>query len=496
MKHQIYISHNWKTIKSFISQKKNKSSSLIKQLSEEFKKELNIPLNIPIIMTGHQPIIYYPGIFTKLIVANKIAELVKGKAYYIVLDTDTQLIDWKFIFVENNNYFQKKQILNSPKEILLKQKLSHSKKQQLIKTLKEWKLYLYHLFEPDMVPQIQNTIEEIIHILNHRDFLISELSVEINKLLMQKLKIHIEPIYVSELAKTESFKKILNIIINKYDLFYKIYNKKLIQFREINKIKNPAIPFPNLNKNELPFWKSNGIIREPLFINDDLNKISYIFPKAISLSICIRIFLSDLMIHGTGGGFYDLVTEEIIKEFFEEDPSPYMVATSTLYLKAKASIPLKYDTPSQLIEKLRKWRFNPELYLNDNCYLKKQKVFLIHLKNYYDSLYSKFKKKYFYKKEIINDINLKKQYQDLFIKIQKEPEKYGYFIHKEFLKINHKMHLYTSSIKKKLQKKMQKSLIVKNNQNIFLDRTYPVFYYDIFDFKKSVEELFLHEDLF
>ena len=52
-------------------------------------------------------------------------------------------------------------------------------------------------------------------------------------------------------------------------------------------------------------------------------------PKAIALTIMIRIFLSDLFIHGMGGGRYDLITNEIIKKFFKMKKAPYFYIIST-----------------------------------------------------------------------------------------------------------------------------------------------------------------------
>lgn len=489
MNYHISLSRNFEEVKLLINKRKI-SSTFISDLSKEFKKELNLPQNTLIIMTGHQPIIYYPGIFTKLIVAHLIAQSLGGKAYYLVLDTDQELIDWKFIWYEDNQFIKKNFTLSDRKKILLNQTINNNKKNLLIQQLNEWQLQLYHIFEPSLVLEIKKIIEFVLETLNKNDLKVSELSIIINEYLMKCYQMSVEPIYVSTVSKTKVYKEIFNFIKSHDKLFRNIYNEKLNEFRKKNNIKNIHYPFSNLLEGELPFWKSDGYRRQTLSINDD--SYEYLFPKAITLSMCIRMFLSDFMIHGTGGGIYDLVSEEILKEFFMEEPSPYMIATSTIPLKPKADIPLFYEPSYNINYKLRKWKFNPEQFLKEECILRKKKIFLIHLKNKFDSLYYKFSKNTNYDEDILNNIKLKDFYKELLHQIEKEPEKYGEFIHHEFIKLNHKMHLYTIKEKKILLEQYNKSKIVETHQRIFFDRTYPVFYYDIINLKSQIQEKFFY----
>jgi hypothetical protein len=488
MQYQIYLSHKWNELQPLLL-KKSKSSSSIQQRKNQFKEELNIPKNQPIIMTGHQPIIYYPGIFIKLILADIIAKQVQGKAYYLVLDNDIEKIDWKFIWFENQTYFKQHIGLSNHKEILLNQIINNNKKNQLIYFIKEWMIRLYHIFDPSIVPKIKEALEYCINILEIKDLTVAKLSVLINEFLMNQLNVQVKPIYVSDLVKTQSFKEILQQIKIEHQRFREIYNRKLDEFRKIHHIKNPHYPFSNLKENELPFWKSDGYMRQTLTIEDDINK-NHIFPKAITLSICIRIFLSDLMIHGTGGGFYDLLSEEILKEFFKEELSPHIVSTATIPILSKASIALYSEPSEKITKKLRKWKFNPEIFLKEECELKQRKMFLIHLKNFYDSKYSKYKKNYYYDINILNQNKLKNIYKDLLIRIEKESTTYGSLIHEEFLKLNHKMHLYTIKIKSNLEKQLERSKLVEYHQSVFFDRTYPAFYYNLNDLKEKLYQKF------
>ncbi|MCP4272694.1 MAG: hypothetical protein GY781_12130, partial [Gammaproteobacteria bacterium] len=58
-------------------------------------------------------------------------------------------------------------------------------------------------------------------------------------------------------------------------------------------------------------------------------------PKAIANTMYSRLFFSDLFIHGIGGAKYDLITDEIIREFFGVEPPEYATISATLHLPYK-----------------------------------------------------------------------------------------------------------------------------------------------------------------
>jgi len=97
-------------------------------------------------------------------------------------------------------------------------------------------------------------------------------------------------------------------------------------------------------------------------------------PKALLLTLYNRLFISDLFIHGLGGAKYDLVTDEIIREFFKVEPSHFLVISCTLYLDFKSS-PGSFDYKiSTLKKKIRELEFNPERYVSELSLTKKEKI--------------------------------------------------------------------------------------------------------------------------
>ncbi|MBL8830393.1 MAG: hypothetical protein JNM18_25680 [Planctomycetaceae bacterium] len=59
--------------------------------------------------------------------------------------------------------------------------------------------------------------------------------------------------------------------------------------------------------------------------------------KALATTLFARVFLGDLFVHGLGGGMYDQVTDQIIREFYGIEPPRYTIVTGTLRLPVERS---------------------------------------------------------------------------------------------------------------------------------------------------------------
>jgi len=97
-------------------------------------------------------------------------------------------------------------------------------------------------------------------------------------------------------------------------------------------------------------------------------------PKALLLTLYNRLFISDLFVHGLGGAKYDLVTDEIILEFFKVEPPHFLVISCTLYLDFKSSPGSSDSKMSALKKKIRDLKFNPERYVDELSLTKKGEI--------------------------------------------------------------------------------------------------------------------------
>ena len=197
--------------------------------------------------------------------------------------------------------------------------------------------------------------------------------------------------------------------------FAECYNQSLTTFRAEHRIRNEANPFPNLTREddwcEQPFWVVDHkagtrqvlqVRRTPdgmaLECNHErlvtLHKgnvaealTSLLFagqqlvPRGALITAMLRLLFSDLFVHGTGGGQYDPCTDTLIRNWWSVDPSPFAVASASRFLFA--------DERQKLLQlqnvesKLRDMQYNPQRFLGTNVFpaaLQERLTLLLHEK--------------------------------------------------------------------------------------------------------------------
>ena len=59
-------------------------------------------------------------------------------------------------------------------------------------------------------------------------------------------------------------------------------------------------------------------------------------PRALTLTMLLRLFVADQFVHGIGGARYDQVTDTLIARHFNLEPPRFAVTTATLYFPGAA----------------------------------------------------------------------------------------------------------------------------------------------------------------
>jgi hypothetical protein len=198
------------------------------------------------------------------------------------------------------------------------------------------------------------------------------------------------------LAQTSAFRRFVAQLALDASAFAQAYNSELHEYRAFTKTRSAAQPVPDLKSRdgdtELPFWLIADGIRSTLWVravaDGRLKLLSdsgvvielpadpsgiveglaqqevLIAPKALALTMFVRMFVCDLFIHGIGGGRYDRVTDGVIRRYFGVEPPSFVVASLTMYLPLGAHV-VGEDEVAAAKERLNRLEHNPDALLSE-----------------------------------------------------------------------------------------------------------------------------------
>lgn len=202
---------------------------------------------------------------------------------------------------------------------------------------------------------------------------------------------------VTGLVRGRAFATFVVDLARQADRFAAVYNAELDAFRGRAGIRSAAQPFPDLKSDdqsgrvELPLWVLSDGRRETLWVqrtrggvvlyagNAELLALpdnvesavdvlrasgSLIAPKALTLTLFVRLFCCDLFIHGVGGGRYDQVTDGVCRAYYGVEPPAFVVASLTMYLPLGAHL-VTEDEVSAARERLNRVEHNPDALLEE-----------------------------------------------------------------------------------------------------------------------------------
>jgi hypothetical protein len=205
---------------------------------------------------------------------------------------------------------------------------------------------------------------------------------------------------VSRVSRTPEFRAFVGHLALNASVFAQAYNEAQRAYRVRHQERSPQRPAPALavgpDRVELPLWVCQaGQPRRRLFaaargdavelLADDepigresrsrLGAVSghdepwqiersgwHLRPRALTLSAFMRLFLSDLFVHGIGGAKYDEMTEDFARRFFEAELPPACCVSATLHLPLP-----RYGVDAEMLAAARHarrdLRFNPQRHL-------------------------------------------------------------------------------------------------------------------------------------
>jgi hypothetical protein len=170
---------------------------------------------------------------------------------------------------------------------------------------------------------------------------------------------YVPTVNVSALCRTAAFRAFAAHVLADRPRFVAVHNEAVRAYRLRAKLKSRTHPVPELREHEAPFWSLADGRRVAATATSDPATLA---PRALTLTLFLRLGLADWFVHGLGGGKYDEVTDAILGEFFGVEPPGFQVVTGTLRLP----LPTFPATPGDVNERgraLRALRWNPQRFV-------------------------------------------------------------------------------------------------------------------------------------
>ena len=346
----------------------------------------------PIILTGHQPELYHPGVWFKNFVVASLAKMTGGIALNLLIDSDlcrtnsvrVPVFSDDSAQLEIHPYDSSAEPLPYEERRVLDREVFRSFQDRASKSIQSLvsKPLLKTLWPEAMqVASREGSLSDALSQSRHR----LEMSWGLNNL----------EIPFSQVCDTQSFRLFGLTLLSEAEGLHKAYNQSLSEYRQVHKLRNQAQPLPDLDQQEgwieTPFWiwSEQEPVRRALWVRTSKDRLELsngiepfarldlepslalarlselreqgikIRSRALVTTLYCRLFLADLFIHGIGGAKYDQVTDELSRRFFGVTPPQHATATATLWLpRQREEEPM--EGVVELNRRLRDLRYHPE----------------------------------------------------------------------------------------------------------------------------------------
>ena len=360
------------------------------QYSRQYS-DIDAELRDRIVMAGHQPTLFHPGVWFKNFALDAAARSTDATAINLVVDND--LCDDANVLcpkLENENVALRRVPFDAA-DVAMPFEMRQVKDRDVFDSFQS---RLSDAIKDVVASPLINALWPEVQTAAKHLRLPASIAAGRHRL-EQKHGLNTLELPISVMSTSKSFAMFVQRLASEAGRFVEIHNEALQQYRSVNRIRSRSHPVPELETDgqytEIPFWiwTAESPNRRRLFVsvNDDgveltdrdgwstvlaqrdfaatfqeLNQLDsdvFIRPRALATTMFSRLFTSDLFLHGIGGAKYDQLNDEIISRFFNVDPPQFMTMTATMKL------PFEYEavsaqTITELEVQLRNSRFHPE----------------------------------------------------------------------------------------------------------------------------------------
>jgi hypothetical protein len=353
----------------------------------------------PIVMTGHQPTIFHPGLVYKYQQAERFASQTRAIGLAIIIDTDTGdpgAFSFPIATDADNNSLA---VLSQPATFGQEASLFPACRLKSAETIREESTSIRAQLLKSAPQSVVDSWTQVASEYSRLDgCTLMEANILVRRL--HGIGTGLLELPLSELCGFPEALTLIAGILNRSGEFVSVYNRLLDEFRASHNIRNSANPFPNLTMDsslvEVPFWVLDRTVQQrypvgvrrqadswTLLAGDQqlaagtgdisaeqleslIDRNLQLVPRGALITALMRLLISDLFIHGTGGARYDRYTDSLLSEWWDVEPSPFVAASASLFLLADERRELtRLDA---VAEKSRDLAHNPQRFLGTGVF--------------------------------------------------------------------------------------------------------------------------------
>lgn len=291
------------------------------------RAQLGLPTDRPIVMTGHQPVVFHPGVLVKYLAASALARSSGAHASFLIVDQDETDPGALRIPVRGQGGAIGERTLRllpapppgAPAGWVAPARARAVEESQLRDV--PW-------------PFVRDGVSSVFRAFDAHSSArsLAEQGALASLDLARSSGVEGTPALASALTSTALFGDLLARMRDDAGAFVRIHNDAVEAFPRAG--VSPLATDASAGVHELPLWRVGRGQARVRVLSDRLPDLppDALAPRALFMTLLARLGACDLFIHGTGGWEYDRITERLAREWLGVEPAPMTLATAMLRL--------------------------------------------------------------------------------------------------------------------------------------------------------------------
>ena len=359
------------------------------------------PLKTQIIMSGHQPQLFHPGVWAKNFLIDRLAADCDAQApsvaVQVIIDYDTMR---DHAIRVPTGTIDKPHVVTQPYDAFAEPLPFEQRLTVDPNTLATFAERVSDSMRPFVSEPIVNRLWPNVLSAVERDRPLGHAFAEARHQLERAVGMQTLEVPLSLIADKPGFLRFALHLLAQHETLVARYNSRLAEYRTVHRLRSAAQPLPDLRREgewqEMPFWfwTKEDPTRRALWIQPNHDSLLVgdhgrcwtlpnplhtpdaamdemqtmvssgfaIRPRALTNTLFLRLFACDCFVHGIGGAKYDQITDLLMGDLFACETPGLITASQTIRLPVQT----EFVTEAQISQErqlLRQMYFHPERFL-------------------------------------------------------------------------------------------------------------------------------------